>query len=67
MSRAISARQQADLLRLGVAAEIQRHHARLPGKRSPEVGSAWAESILPSQIDWRRVLAAEVSQRPSPR
>jgi len=51
--------QQAELLRLGIAAEIQRHAAREPGT----VGGGWmrwAETVLPSRIDWRQVLAAEV-------
>ncbi len=51
--------QQAELLRLGVAAEIQRCHAREPGS-VPGGWLRWAESVLPSRIDWRRVLAAEV-------
>lgn len=51
--------QQAELLRLGTAAEIQRHAARNPGT-VPGGWLRWAESVLPSRIDWRRVLAAEV-------
>jgi predicted metal-dependent peptidase len=51
--------QQAELLRLGVAAEIQREHGREPGS-VPGGWLRWAESVLPSRIDWRRVLAAEV-------
>jgi predicted metal-dependent peptidase len=51
--------QQAQLLRLSVAAEIQREHAREPGT-IPGGWVRWAESVLPSKIDWRRVLAAEV-------
>jgi Putative metallopeptidase domain/VWA-like domain (DUF2201) len=51
--------QQAELLRLGVAAEIKRHHGREPGT-VPGGWVRWAESVLPSRIDWRRVLAAEV-------
>jgi predicted metal-dependent peptidase len=51
--------QQAQLLRLSVAAEIQREHAREPGT-IPGGWIRWAESVLPSRIDWRRVLAAEV-------
>lgn len=51
--------QQAELLRLGVAAEIQRCHGREPGS-VPGGWLRWAESVLPSRIDWRRVLAAEV-------
>lgn len=51
--------QQAELLRLGVAAEIQRCHGREPGT-VPGGWVRWAESVLPSRTDWRRVLAAEV-------
>jgi predicted metal-dependent peptidase len=51
--------QQAQLLRLSVAAEIQREHGREPGI-VPGGWIRWAESVLPSKIDWRRVLAAEV-------
>jgi predicted metal-dependent peptidase len=51
--------QQAELLRLGVAAEIQCCHAREPGSVAGG-WVRWAESVLPSRIDWRRVLAAEV-------
>ncbi len=42
-----------------MAAEIQRGHSREPG--SVAAGWVrWAESVLPSRTDWRRVLAAEV-------
>jgi predicted metal-dependent peptidase len=51
--------QQGELLRLGVAAEIQRQAAREPGTVAGG-WLRWAESVLPSKIDWRRVLAAEV-------
>ncbi len=51
--------QQAQLLGLGVAAEIQRAHAREPGSVAGG-WVRWAESVLPSRIDWRRVLAAEI-------
>jgi len=51
--------QQAQLLRLGVAAEIQRQDGQLPGS-VPAGLMRWAESILPSRVDWRRVLAAEI-------
>jgi predicted metal-dependent peptidase len=51
--------QQAQLLRLSVAAEIQREHAREPGSVAGG-WVRWAEFVLPSRIDWRRVLAAEV-------
>ena len=50
---------QAELLRLGVAAEIGRQHSRLPGS-VPAGWLRWAESVLPSRVDWRRVLAAEI-------
>jgi hypothetical protein len=52
-------RQQGDLLRLGVAAEIQRAEAQLPGT-VPGGWLRWAETVLPSRVDWRRVLAAEI-------
>jgi predicted metal-dependent peptidase len=46
---------QAELLRLGVAADIQRD----PG--SVAAGwLRWAQSVSPSRTDWRRVLAAEL-------
>jgi predicted metal-dependent peptidase len=51
--------QQAQLLRLSVAAEIQRKHGREPGS-VPGGWLRWAESVLPSKVDWRRVLAAEI-------
>jgi predicted metal-dependent peptidase len=51
--------QQAELLRLGVAAEIQRQAAREPGS-VPAGWRRWAEHVLPSRVDWRRVLAAEL-------
>jgi hypothetical protein len=51
--------EQAELLRLGVAAEIQRHAAGEPGSVAGG-WLRWAEHVLPSRIDWRRVLAAEI-------
>ena len=48
--------RQGELLRVGVAAEIQR---REPGT-VPGGWMRWAESVLPSRTDWRRALAAEV-------
>jgi predicted metal-dependent peptidase len=48
----------AELLRLGVAAEIHRL-AREPGS-VPGGWRRWAESVLPSRVDWRRLLAAEI-------
>lgn len=53
------ARDQAELIRLGVAAEIHRAHAREPGTVAGG-WLRWAETVLPSRTDWRRVLAAEV-------
>ncbi|MGO9791500.1 MAG: DUF2201 family putative metallopeptidase [Solirubrobacteraceae bacterium] len=50
--------QQAQLLRLQVAAEIHRAHAREPGTVAGG-WTRWAESVIPSRTDWRRVLAAE--------
>jgi predicted metal-dependent peptidase len=48
-------RQHGELLRLATAAEIGRHPGDVPaGWRR------WAEAVLPSKTDWRRVLAAEV-------
>ena len=47
--------QQAELLRLGVAAEIQRDPGSVAGG-----WLRWAEDVLPSKTDWRRVLAAEI-------
>jgi predicted metal-dependent peptidase len=49
---------EAHLLRLAVAADVQRA-GREPGV-VPGGLLLWAESILPSRVDWRRVLAAEV-------
>jgi predicted metal-dependent peptidase len=51
--------RQAEMLRLAIAAAIQQAHAREPGT-IPGGWLRWAESVLPSKIDWRRVLAAEV-------
>jgi predicted metal-dependent peptidase len=51
--------RDGEFLRLGVASELQRYEAQEPGT----VGAGWlrwAERILPSRTDWRRVLAAEV-------
>ena len=48
-----------EFLRLGVASELHRSNSSEPG--SVAAGwLRWAERILPSQTDWRRVLAAEV-------
>jgi predicted metal-dependent peptidase len=51
--------QQAEFLRLGTAAEVQRWAAREPGSVAGG-WLRWAESVLPSRVDWRRVLAAEL-------
>jgi predicted metal-dependent peptidase len=51
--------QQWQLLRLQVAAEIHQAHAREPGSVAGG-WLRWAETILPSRTDWRRVLAAEI-------
>lgn len=51
--------QQAEMLRLGVAAEIQRQEKRDPGS-VPAGWLRWAEHVLPSRVDWRRMLAAEL-------
>lgn len=51
--------QQAELLRLGVAAEIHRCAVREPGSMAGG-WLRWAESVLPSRTDWRRILAAEL-------
>ena len=50
---------QADLLRLGVAAAAQQSAAQAPGS-VPGGWLRWAEEVLPSKIDWRRLLAAEI-------
>ena len=50
---------QGQLLRLGVAAEVRRLDGQLPGA-VPGGWLRWAEAMLPSRIDWRRVLAAEI-------
>ncbi len=52
-------RQQGELIRLGVAAEMQRTEAQQPGT-IPGGWLRWAESALPSKIDWRKLLAAEI-------
>lgn len=52
-------REQSELLRIGVAQDIKRHHDREPGTVAGG-WLRWAEAVLPSRIDWRRVLAAEI-------
>lgn len=51
--------RQAQMLALQVAAEIHRAHARQPGSVAGG-WLRWAESVMPSRTDWRRVLASEV-------
>jgi predicted metal-dependent peptidase len=51
--------RDAEYLRLGVAAELQRCEGLEPGT-VPAGWLRWAERMLPSRTDWRRVLAAEV-------
>jgi predicted metal-dependent peptidase len=51
--------RDGEFLRLGVASELQRTEAREPGT-VPAGWVRWAEKVLPSRVDWRRVLAAEV-------
>jgi predicted metal-dependent peptidase len=46
------------LLQLSVAADIQKA-AREPGT-VPGGWQRWAEALLPTKVDWRRVLAAEI-------
>ncbi len=50
---------QAQLLRLGVAADVHRYAAMHPGT-VPGGWLRWAQEVLPSRVDWRRVLAAEI-------
>jgi predicted metal-dependent peptidase len=50
---------QAELARHAAAVEIRRHAAQQPGS-VPAGWLRWAESILPSHTDWRRILAAEI-------
>jgi predicted metal-dependent peptidase len=50
---------QAELLRHSTAVAIQRQHAQEPGT-VPAGWLRWAESVLASRTDWRRVLAAEL-------
>ena len=51
--------RDGEFLRLGVASELQRAEGLEPG--SVAAGwLRWAEKILPSRTDWRRVLSAEI-------
>lgn len=51
--------RDGEFLRLGVASELQRAEAREPGTVAGG-WLRWAERMLPSRTDWRRVLAAEI-------
>jgi predicted metal-dependent peptidase len=51
--------EQAALLRLAVAAAVQQAAGQLPGS-VPGGWLRWAERVLPSRVDWRRLLAAEI-------
>jgi predicted metal-dependent peptidase len=51
--------RDAEWLRLAVAAEMLRSESTEPGT-VPAGWMRWAEHLLPSKIDWRRVLAAEI-------
>jgi predicted metal-dependent peptidase len=51
--------RDGEFLRLGVASELQRAEGREPGTVAAG-WLRWAERVLPSRVDWRRVLAAEV-------
>lgn len=50
---------QAEMLRLAVAADIAERHRKQPGS-VPAGWVRWAETLVPSSVDWRRVLAAEI-------
>lgn len=50
---------QAEMLRLSVAGEITAAHRKQPGS-VPAGWLRWAETLVPSTVDWRRVLAAEI-------
>jgi hypothetical protein len=51
--------RDGQFLRLGVASEMQRCEASEPGTVAAG-WLRWAEQVLPSRTDWRRILAAEV-------
>lgn len=51
--------RDAEWLRLGVAAACQREEGSEPGTVAAG-WLRWAERVLPSKLDWRRVLAAEI-------
>lgn len=51
--------RRAELLRLAVAAAVQQASGRQPGS-VPGGWLRWAETVLPTRVDWRRLLAAEI-------
>ncbi|HWD08944.1 MAG TPA: VWA-like domain-containing protein [Actinomycetota bacterium] len=51
--------RQVEGIRTAVAAEIQQQDGQQPGS-VPAGWLRWAEAILPSRVDWRKLLAAEV-------
>ena len=51
--------RDAEWLRLAVASELQHAESTDPGT-VPAGWMRWAEKVLPSKTDWRRVLAAEI-------
>lgn len=50
---------QAEMLRLAIAADIAERHRREPGS-VPAGWVRWAGTLVPSVVDWRRVLGAEI-------
>lgn len=51
--------RSAEWVRLATAAELQRCEQKEPGS-VPAGWMRWAEQLLPSKTDWRRLLAAEI-------
>lgn len=51
--------EQAALLRLSVASAVHQAEGQLPGS-VPGGWLRWAERVLPSKVDWRQVIAAEI-------
>lgn len=51
--------RDAEWVRLATAAECRHAEQLLPGS-VPAGWLRWAEQVLPSKVDWRRVLAAEI-------
>lgn len=51
--------RQGDLLRQSTAAALQQASGQQPGT-VPGGWLRWAETVLPSRVDWRRVIAAEI-------